>query len=298
MERMTRKRTILWLSICVVVLIGINAGFGLFYNEGGQPRTVENIYGETIQLFGNGVYANNAMLKATTSKGTDLVMLFVAVGLLITAILRKNGPKTKLLHAGLLVSSLYYAVNTAFGLAFSRMFLLYLLMFSATFFAFVVTMIDLSAEIAPKSKDKRYVGTAVFTILSGCTVLVWLMSILPTLFTDAPLDIIGVSTTEPTFIVDIGLIFPVCVIGGIMLLKKKPLGYILPPMMLIFLVVIALLVVGQSVMQMRYGVILSFQEVVGYVATFVLFGIIAAVVSIRFMLRCWPGQKSARRKDE
>ena len=82
-------------------------------------------------------------------------------------------------------------------------------------------MIDLNATIKPVNKDGKYAGTAIFTMISGCTALVWLMSILPTLFTDKPLDIIDISTTEPTFVIDIGLIFPTCLIGGIMLLKKS-----------------------------------------------------------------------------
>jgi ABC-type uncharacterized transport system permease subunit len=107
---------------------------GLFYSDGGKPRFAENIYGETVQLFGNGVYANNSMLKAATAKGSDLVMLLVSFGLLIATLKRNTGAKMKLLHGGLLISILYYSATTAFGITYSRMFLLYLIAFSVAFF--------------------------------------------------------------------------------------------------------------------------------------------------------------------
>ena len=54
---------------------------------------------------------------------------------------------------------------------------------------------------------------------------------------------IALYTTSPTKIIDMGLIFPACVMGGVMLLHKKAMGYILPPVMLIFLAAIAVVVV-------------------------------------------------------
>jgi ammonia channel protein AmtB len=121
------------LSIVVVVLVWCSTGFGLFFSNGGQPRTVESMYGEQVQLFGDGVYANNSMLKATSAKGSDLVMLLFSVGLLLTTFTRGKGAKSCLLHGGFLVSILYYAATTAFGITYSRMFLVYLLLFSASF---------------------------------------------------------------------------------------------------------------------------------------------------------------------
>jgi hypothetical protein len=286
-----RKRIISRLSICVVILVWCNASMGLFYSDGGKPELVENIYGETVQLFGDGVYAKNSMLKATTAKGSDIVMLLVSLGLLITTLKRNTGEKTKLLHGGLLVSILYYSATTAFGITYSRMFLLYLIAFSVAFFTFVVSMIDMNATVKPVGKDKKYTGTAIFTMISGCTTLVWLMSILPALFTDTHLDIIDISTTEPPFVIDISLIFPTCLIGGIMLLRKKQAGYILSPIMLIFLAVIAVTVIGQSAVQLYYGVVISVQQVIGYVVTFVAFGFAAIIINTRFMLKCWPKGK-------
>lgn len=276
------------LSIALVLLVWINAGVGLFYDNHGQPRYVENIHGDIVQLFGSGVYANNSAFSATIAKGTDLVMLFIALGLLITALNRSKGEKTKLIHAGLLISLLYYSITKAFEVVFNQMFLLYLIMFSFAFFAFVFTMIDLTNTIRPINSTGGHRKTAIFTMLTGCTVLVWLMDILPAVFTGIPPDFISIYTTSPTVIIDIGLLFPVCIMSGVWLLQKRDIGYVLPPIMLTFLSVIAVTVLGQTAVQIIYGVHLPIHQLVGYVGTFVIFGIIAVIVNIRFMIKCWP----------
>jgi len=288
---MKEKKMITLLSVIVVACVWFNAGMGLFYSDGGSPRFVESIYGETVQLFGDGVYANDSMFHATIQKGSDLVILLVSVGFLITTLKRNAGQKMKLVHSGLLVSILYYSATKAFETIYNRMFLLYLFMFSAAFFAFVVTMIDLSDTIRPVKKDENHTKTAIFTMLSGCTALVWLMDILPSLFAGTPLGFITIYTTSPTLIIDIGLIFPTCITSGIMLLRNKPMGYIIPPIILTFVAVIAVTVIGQTILQLRYGVVISMQELIGYVVTFVAFGFIAVIVNTRFMLRCWPKSK-------
>lgn len=284
-----KKDAAFWLSICVAILVWLSACIGLFYSDGGKPRLVDNIHGEAVELFGDGVYANNSMLKATTAKGTDLVMCLTVVGLLAVTLKRGAGPKEKLLRGGFLVSLLYYSANTVFGIAYNRLFLLYAAMFSAAFFAFVFAVIDLCATVRPVNGEQKCTGTAIFTMLTGCTTLVWLMSVLPTLFTDAHLDVIGVAATEPTFAIDMGLIFPTCLYGGAMLLKRRPIGYILPPVMLTFLVVMAVTVIGQTAMQLQYGVIVTVRQIIGYVLTFIVFGFAALFVNTRFLCKCWPG---------
>ena len=275
------------LSVIAFILVWIAAGAGLFYSNGGEPRIVESLRGDEVELFGDGVYANNSTFTATIRKGSDLVMLFVSA-ILLAVTLKRNGQKMKLLHGGLLVSVLYYAATAAFETVYNQLFLLYLCMFSVAFFVFVFTLIDLHGTIRSASKNGKHTKTAVFTMVAGCTVLVWLMDVIPGIFTGTPPDFVSIYTTSPTIIIDIGLIFPTCILGGVMLLRNKPMGYVLPPIMLTFLTVIAVTVVGQTAVQMAYGVnVPPVHQMVGYVGSFVVFGIIAAVVNVGFMLKCY-----------
>ena len=297
---MEANKTIVLLSVAVVLFVWLNAGMGLFYSDGGSPRYVESIHGERVQLFGDGVYANNSTFAAGIKKGTDLVTLFVSAGLLIAALKRDKGPKTKLLHAGLLTSILYYSATLALETVFNRLFLSYAALLSLASFALVFTVVDLYNTVRPADTEGRHTKTAVFTMITGVTALVWLMDIIPTVFTGIPPDFLSIYTTSPTKLIDMGLIFPVCVMGGVMLLQKKTMGYILPPIMLTFLSVIAVTVMGQTALQRSYGVVLPAHQLAGYVGLFVVFGSIAVVVNFRFMQRCWPktGKKQERTPPE
>lgn len=285
---MKNEKIIIKLSAILVLLVWFNAGIGLLYSGNGSPRYVESIHGETVQLFGSGIYANNSAFSAAIRIGTDLIMLLVSAVFLITALKRSAGIKMKILHSGLLVSILYYSVTAAFETVFNPLFLSYTAMFAVALFVFIFSLVDLNNTVKSGNKEYKHTKTAVFTMLSGMTALVWLMDIIPSTLTGIPPDFMSIYTTSPTKIIDMGLIFPTCVMGGVMLLQKKAAGYILPPMMLIFLSIISVIVVGQTVVQMLHGIFVPIQQLVGYVGLFVVFGLFAAIVSTRFMFRCWP----------
>ncbi|MFV0396056.1 MAG: hypothetical protein ACK5LC_17005 [Coprobacillaceae bacterium] len=138
-----RNKKIFYLSILLVGLVWIVAGMGLLYIDNGKSFVVDNIYGQEIKLFGNGIYAYNSMLKATTSKGTDIIMFLVSIGFLITTIFRERSDKIKIVHAGFLVSLLYYATNIAFGITYNMLFIIYLITFSVALFTIIFTIIDI-----------------------------------------------------------------------------------------------------------------------------------------------------------
>ena len=285
------EKTIVLLSILAVLFVWFNAGMGLFYSDGGSFRYVESIHGVTVQLFGDGVYANHSTFIAGIRKGTDFVMLLVSFGFFIATLKRNKGNKTKLLHGGLLFAIFYYALTLTFETVFNRLFLSYTALLSISFFAVIYTFIDLKNTILPANKDGQHTKTAIFTIITGFSGLVWLMDIIPTIFSNVPPDFLSIYTTSPTKAIDIGLLFPMFVLCGIMLLNKKAAGYFLAPIMLMFVSFIAFVVVGQTAFQMIFGVDVALYQLIGYVVTFIVFGSIAIIVNIKFMLRVWPKSK-------
>ena len=52
------------LSIISSISALISACAGAFYSFGGSQRAVENIYGQKVVLFGDGIYANDSIMKA------------------------------------------------------------------------------------------------------------------------------------------------------------------------------------------------------------------------------------------
>jgi hypothetical protein len=194
----------------------------------------------------------------------------------------------KLVHGGLLASILYYSITLALETMLNRLFLLYLVLFAVAFWSFIIVFIDLIRTIKPMSTKDNHEKTAVFTMISGCTVLIWLMDLIPFTLTGVVPNFLSIYTTAPTVLIDIAIIPPASILGGLMLLQKQTLGYILSPIILISLAIIAVVVINQTALQMTYGVYVPIQQLMGYVGSFLAFGLAALLVNARFMLKCWP----------
>lgn len=274
-------------SLCdaIVVLTLILALAGIFYSTGGSQFTVENIYGETIELYGDGIYKHNSVLKASGNKGTDLVMLIVALTFAFFTRKRHDGARYVFIHAGLLTGLLYYSSSLVFGVTFNSLFLVYVLQFSAALFAMIFVLAELLTEAhLPKVlADKSLKGTAIFLIVSGSSVLVWLEFIIPALLSGQPLANIEIYTTEPTFVLDLAVIFPVYLGCGVALLKRKAIGYKLAPVLLTFITIIGLTVIGQNAFQSAMGVSIPIRQLFGLVISFVVLGFVATLLNVRLL---------------
>ena len=273
------------LSLLAAVSAAVSAVIGIFYADGGAVRTVQNIYGQSVVLYGNGIYANNSLLKVGATKGADVVVLLVCI-LLIAALFAFRGKRgALLLQAGLLCIILYASTCLIMGVTFNRLFLLYVLQFSSALFAFIRSLHQIAAtEVYDQSLyERRLTGTGLFLILSGCSVLVWLSSILPAVLANQPLAIIDIYTTEPTFAIDLGIILPSAITCGVMLLQKKPLGYKFAPIILILLAGVGLCIIFQSAFQSALGVVLPLGQILGLGVSFVVLGVFAVVLTLRLL---------------
>lgn len=273
------------LSIVIILLAIITTSVGLFLVDEGEPFYVENVNGDQVKIFGNGLYAHESYFKAPIDKGADAVILFLVIPLFIITVFlyKKNLLRIRLLHLGLLSCLLYYSASIAFGVSYNMLFLAYILLFSACLFTFIlgISSIEhkrLEESIMAKLPSK---GIAVFSILAGLSVFVWLIGIIGSIKTGKPPGIIGINTTEPTSVIDIGIIAPCAFSTAMLVLKRKPLGYILAIILLTLNAVVGLMVISQSIFQNIHGVKLSLDEVIPYVAVFVVMGIFATTLNIK-----------------
>jgi hypothetical protein len=273
--------------MCAAVASFISSCLGVFYTTGATPRVVENIYGQAITLFGDGIYANDAFMKVGATKGTDLVVMLVSVLLIVTIAFFSKKRFSVFIRCGLLAIMLYASSCLIFGVSFNRLFPLYLLQFGCAFFAFLLTASDL---LRAKSFDsavyeKRFTGTSVFLIIASCSVLVWLEFIVPAVMFGEPMGIIDVYTTEPTFIIDLAIIFPTVMFCGINLLNKKTVAYQLAPVLLILLTGVGVCVIFQTIVQTSLGIVLNPGQLFGLVISFVILGTISLWLNIKLLRR-------------
>lgn len=279
------KKALSVLSIITACSSIVSACVGVFYTNGGAMRIVTNIYGQQITLYGDGIYANNSLLKVAATKGTDIVMIAAGLSLLALILFYRNKKAHALMQSGLLLIILYATACLIMGVSFNRLFLLYVLQFGSALFAIVLSLYHvLNIEIYKEQIYERHLkGTGIFMLISGGSVLIWLTFILPAVISGYPLETIEIYTTEPTFAIDLAIVLPSLVFCGIALLRKKKIGYKLAPVMLAFLIGVGACVISQTLFQMSLGIILSTGQLFGLVGSFIILGIFALMLNIRLL---------------
>jgi hypothetical protein len=173
----------------------------------------------------------------------------------------------------------------AFGAAYNDLFLLYIVYFSASLYAFILAfrMMDLEALPAYISSDLPRRGIAIFIMLSGLSTGVWLMDIVAALIEGGVPANVASYATDVTAVIDVGVIMPTAFVTGVLLLRRKPMGYPLAATMLILLALVGMIVAGQTVMQIIEGIVLSPGEFAAFVVPFVLLSLVAIWLTITLL---------------
>jgi hypothetical protein len=281
----SRSKFVIWLALPVVVLALIAAGVGLLYQDNGSAYTFTTLRGQSVQIYGQGLYRYDTVLGAVGYRAADAVTLVWAVPLLVLSIwlYRRGSLRGGLLLTGTLAYFLYNYGSMAFGAAYNNLFLVYLAIFSACLFAFVLAIrsIDAYGLLAhfPTGLPRRGIG--IFLIVSGLVLLVvWMaLSIVPALLQGQAPPEVASYTTVITFVVDMGVIAPALVLAGVLLLRRAPLGYLLASVMLIFTVTLGISITVFGIAQLLHRLV-TIGQFIGFVAPFTALTLISILYSV------------------
>lgn len=232
-------RAILWVSLPIAVLLTVSSLGGLFL-----PLT----------------HSEETRLHAAQYLGNDAGnILFIVPLLLILAFrARRGSPAARLIWMGTLVYLVYDFLGYAFATHFNSMFLAYCAVLGLSFFALAETLLTLPiSEIAhrygPRTPRKT---TAALLLLMGLGMdFHWMSEILPALFAGRIPPAVRDSglPTEPVAVLDLAFGAPACLLVAILLLRRKPLGIVLGPILLMFLFLSSLVLVPMGLAMARYG---------------------------------------------
>lgn len=270
-----------WLAVIIVVLALIAAGVGLFWRSGSDPISVTTIRGETVELYGQGLYRRDTLFVGAANRGTDAVTLFLGIPLLVvTALLYRRGSlRGGLLLMGALTWFLYVYASYALGaVAYNDLFLIYVALFSASLYALVVMFRSIDTQPLAESVSPRLPrrGLAVFLFVSGAlTAIIWLIEPVSALLTDEPPAGLDTYSTLFTTALDIGVIVPATVIAGLLVLRRDPLGYLIAVPLLVLEAMLAPMIGAQTVSQVSAGVSFTAGEIVGPIAGFTVLALVA-----------------------
>jgi len=270
---MKTSKLVLWLGALVVLLTVAATTIGLLASGGAGGRAFTTVRGTAATIYGLGLYKYDTVFSGAGQRGTDLVTLALGVPLLVVclAFYDRGSLRAGWLLAGGFAYILYVYASLALGYAFNSLFLVYVALFSASLYGLIVLLrsIDLAALPGDVLARLPRRGPAAFMFFSGVVVLfVWLQPVATALLHgDAPARMDSYTTTM-TYALDLAVIAPALFISGGLMLRGRPLGYLLGFPMLGIILLLGPSIAAQTVSQTRAGIELTPGEAVGPVAGF------------------------------
>ncbi|MDL1944692.1 hypothetical protein FBQ99_20380 [Chloroflexi bacterium CFX2] len=276
-----------WLIPLIILIAALTASVGLFSQGGDGPFMFTTLHGQTVQIYGKGLYRFDTVLSAATFKGVDVITLGLSIPLLMVAFIlyRRNSLRGGLLLIGAIPYFLYIGASMTFSAAFNRIFLLYAALLSVSLFAFIValTTIDLAALSKHILRRLPQRGIAIFMFVAGIgTFLLWLSELIGPMLTGATPANLGPYTTMYTHGFDSAVITPATVLTGIFLLQRKPLGYLFAAPLLVFCTQNGFTVMAATISQALEGIAFPIGVYIGMVGSWVLMGAFAIGLTIQY----------------
>ncbi len=289
-EEIVNKETFQGFHVLVItigILSIIATAIGVFYTTGGEAFDVTNIYGHTIKMWGDGIYKYDSYFKAPLSRGTDLSMLLFSIPILILALLldiKKASMKTRVFLVSLMGTFIYYSASYSFGVTYNLLFLVYITLLSCSLLALImgIRSIDLKELQNNLGESIPFKGIYSFSILSSVALFVaWLPDIISSILAGNTLQLIDTYTTEITYVIDMGLLSPLFLASIYLIVKKDALGYLSFLILSMICILIAPVLMLQSVFQTVAGIETPIAAMITKIGIFILLGMWASYLQIR-----------------
>jgi hypothetical protein len=223
------------LMLIISTLTLIVGGFALISGAESGLHTFVSLRGESVSLYGKGIYALEAVDYANQAIAQDIVTLFLGIPMLVYGAL-SSSLRGRAVIVGGLAYFLYTYTSYCFLLQYNYMFLLYIALMSLSFFGLWHNLAQLNAEklkqvMAPALSTKPYV---IFQAILACMLAgMWLMRIVPTFWGDFSKLQLAHYNTAVIQVMDLGFVVPLAGASSYNLWKQKPVGYLLTLILMI-----------------------------------------------------------------
>jgi hypothetical protein len=246
-------------AIITLALVIAASLLGILLNDGGDPRTIESIRGESVQLFGGaGVYRFDTVSKAVFFDGINWVDLILVVPMLAVLLLAypRGGHFVRLLLASLFTYLGYFFLIGVMGNAFNELFLVWTALFSAALFGLgaVLLELDLGGLATRLAGRIPHRGVAAYLFaLGGLLFAQYLAEVIGAYAAGTPPPSLSVYTTLELAAFELGIMVPLHFLGGVLLWKRHAAGYLLA-VILSFAAAMAFIAlsVGQLMLLLQY----------------------------------------------
>lgn len=257
------KGTITALVLLIAALSLLACAYGVFSAQGPGQYEFTSIHGEKVQIYGRGLYQKDSVAIVAQGIAQDIVTMIMGVPILLTALFffRRGSLRGRLLLTGTLGYFLYTYASYCFVWMYNSFFLIYVLLMSASFFAFTIAMMSFDMQhfgnlFSEKLPVRRLGGFSItFGVLIG---LMWIGKIIPPLIRGTmPLGL----DHYPTLVIqalDLGFVVPVAILSGVLLIKKRPFGYLLSAVIYMkgatMATAVTAMLIGQIIAGLKVGI--------------------------------------------
>ena len=217
------------LATLVLVIAGIG-GFAAWQGwmwQGSPPPelVITSVRGETVALFGEGVYRHNSVFYALVYRAQDAVMALALLVALWAALLMRGARAVALLLA-VLGYVVYGYASLALGAAFDWLFPAYVVLFALSLIALWRAarkgLMVLNVPGLPR------VGLAAFLLLAGAgTFAVWAVPLFAEISAGQTPAMLGAQTTLVTHALDLAVIVPLALVAAVMMLRGRAAAHVI-----------------------------------------------------------------------
>lgn len=276
---MKNRKILTVITIAVIVLSAIASSVGLYEGSENSSESVISVWGETVVLDGQGVYARDSASFASQGRAQDIVTLFFGIPLLIISFIMysRGNLKGAILYPGTLAYFLYTYITYSFIVVFNQLFLVYTSLFGLCLFGLILVMQGLDIKMMAEKIAPRFYRKTIaiyLFIISLLVLFMWLGRIIPALVNGtAPFGIDHYSTLVIQ-VLDLSIIVPLSIITSILLLQRKPWGYVLSSIVILKALTLFLAIFAMIIAEYIHGNPMDPVEVIIFLAIiFVNFGI-------------------------
>jgi len=265
---MTTETKTTHILVLFIIIFSFAASLtGILWQGDNGEYTFTSLRGEDVKMQGAGLYKYESASMAAQAIAQDFVTLILGIPVLIGALIFsiKGSLRGRLLLCGTIGYFLYTYTSYAFGAAYNQLFLVYVATFSVSLFALILSIRSINVEeiksaFSPKTPRRLVAGFELF--VGVLILLMWLGRILPALKNGAPP--IGLETYSTLFIqvLDLGIVVPVAILAGILLLRKGAWGYVLSVIFLVKGMTLSAAVTAMVFNMIAVGVTVSPAEMV------------------------------------
>jgi hypothetical protein len=283
---MQAKKSIIIMTLLIAVLSVISSSVGIFTSEIVNISEFTSVNQQVVELYARGIYFRDSVSIALQGIASDYVTLFLAIPWLLVSLVyyQKGSFIGKIMLTGLSGYFLYTYTSYTFLWMYNPLFLIYVALMSLSLFNTVILFSSFDLKYLLKNHFQQFPRkrVAYFEIVIGVMIaMLWLQMIITGLVNNAVPVEVEHYTTLVIQGMDLGLLLPLSIVSGILLLKKVEIGYLLSFVLLVKSVMMLLAINAMSINQLINGLEVD-------LATLVIFGlatIFAVGLLIEVLLR-------------